>query len=627
MPQARLLPLCALCACGLAGCAADEMPHEDHVTPAASTLVTGSLSVLANVDIFSAGSASGPQLIAVPPGSNQYVTFDVQGSNLSCCGTASPHDADGGTNLSTSILPSPPTGISGIKHHHKNIFLVGVFMSANGPDPASPPPTLYYSSSNVPDTISDTAESAAPLLNQTFFIGDGLTGTGTGSEQTFLVPSGATRLYLGFADGQNVGDFTHGLGNASPAKPGNYTDNTGSVAVTYTIDTSGPSQCGFSYDRLAAARMAYFLATQQSPSKTATEPSLANGIKLGRSVMPTPYSAYFMSLALLAGHLPTIRTPTDQGWFPSWDALSRLSGNEVWRNHSTTNATSPVLPLNYRTARTDALQFVPPSDVGGDRLVGYVSGATTTSLPPSGARAFAIDFMGRLLHCPPSAPASCQTGDVLVPLRQVFSDADQLTSKDHLDNVAPFLQRFDRGDYVYIDSIGDTHGFMIVGTGPVIDCKNEALNGVQVTPATMSLSYGGPANLNFNKPYQVPYVVDWNGKGTLYQRPRPFYCSYWPVLPPTPPSQLPERIFNHNYWLFVRTPNSGTYDCSQAHDPHVFVDDTTGAVRCDGGPFVIIGVDVPATCQQRCGVACNNAKTWNPFTPYLGPNQVSCMCE
>ena len=41
----------------------------------------------------------------------------------------------------------------------------------------------------------------SPELEQIFFIGDGLTGTGSGSVQTFIAPAGATRLYLGVADG------------------------------------------------------------------------------------------------------------------------------------------------------------------------------------------------------------------------------------------------------------------------------------------------------------------------------------------------------------------------------------------------------------------------------------------
>jgi hypothetical protein len=49
----------------------------------------------------------------------------------------------------------------------------------------------------------------APQLQQVFFIGEGLTGTGSGQRQTFVVPTGATRLFLGSADGvgQNANNF------------------------------------------------------------------------------------------------------------------------------------------------------------------------------------------------------------------------------------------------------------------------------------------------------------------------------------------------------------------------------------------------------------------------------------
>ena len=41
----------------------------------------------------------------------------------------------------------------------------------------------------------------SPLLKQIFFIGDGLTGNGTGDIQQFIAPTGATRLFLNATDG------------------------------------------------------------------------------------------------------------------------------------------------------------------------------------------------------------------------------------------------------------------------------------------------------------------------------------------------------------------------------------------------------------------------------------------
>ncbi len=70
------------------------------------------------------------------------------------------------------------------------------------------------------------------MLAQTFFIGDGL-GTGS-AQQTFNVPTGATRLFWGFADG------APGFGSPSAAVlPSGYGDNLGSLSVTYNLNLVG----------------------------------------------------------------------------------------------------------------------------------------------------------------------------------------------------------------------------------------------------------------------------------------------------------------------------------------------------------------------------------------------------
>jgi len=57
-----------------------------------------------------------------------------------------------------------------------------------------------------------------------FFIGDGLTGDGSGTVQQFNVPAGATRLVLGLVDAPDY------QGN-----PGGYGDNVGSFSATFTV--------------------------------------------------------------------------------------------------------------------------------------------------------------------------------------------------------------------------------------------------------------------------------------------------------------------------------------------------------------------------------------------------------
>ena len=103
-------------------------------------------------------------------------------------------------------------GISSIQHGSQTMFLTGVF--TDGTEPASGGPPIL-------DFKSDGFASVAALLNQTFFIGDGLTGTGSGSVQHFAIPTGAARLFLGFADGFNFA-----------GSHGSYGDNSGTLTFT-----------------------------------------------------------------------------------------------------------------------------------------------------------------------------------------------------------------------------------------------------------------------------------------------------------------------------------------------------------------------------------------------------------
>jgi len=52
----------------------------------------------------------------------------------------------------------------------------------------------------ITDVANGTAATISPLRWQVFFIGDGLTGTASGSAKSFVIPTNATRLFLGVAD-------------------------------------------------------------------------------------------------------------------------------------------------------------------------------------------------------------------------------------------------------------------------------------------------------------------------------------------------------------------------------------------------------------------------------------------
>ena len=68
--------------------------------------------------------------------------------------------------------------------------LAGVFLDPTSVGPAP-----------APIGSSTSFTEISPLLGQVFFIGDGLTGTGTGTTQVFHVPLGATHLYFAAIDG------------------------------------------------------------------------------------------------------------------------------------------------------------------------------------------------------------------------------------------------------------------------------------------------------------------------------------------------------------------------------------------------------------------------------------------
>ncbi len=65
-----------------------------------------------------------------------------------------------------------------------------------------------------------------------FYIGDGLIGDGSGAAQQFVVPAGATRLFLGIPDAP-----------AFNGGPGGYGDNFGSFTASFVV-TPEPSSVG-----------------------------------------------------------------------------------------------------------------------------------------------------------------------------------------------------------------------------------------------------------------------------------------------------------------------------------------------------------------------------------------------
>ncbi|MBC8106637.1 MAG: hypothetical protein H7Z14_08615 [Anaerolineae bacterium] len=84
--------------------------------------------------------------------------------------------------------------------------VVGVFLNDTQPNLAGAPPAdLDFTSPASRDFATLT-----PALRQPFFIGNGMRADGT-TLQNFVVPAGATRLYLGIMDGQQWSDNSGAL--------------------------------------------------------------------------------------------------------------------------------------------------------------------------------------------------------------------------------------------------------------------------------------------------------------------------------------------------------------------------------------------------------------------------------
>ncbi len=190
------------------------------------------LTVQATTDIWLAGQPGGavtgyfgtdtgaqnsPVQVSVAGG--ETLTFSASGSTSvddSCF--AGP---DGGCYSDQSSFSPPPAGgtYPADDYNGSSDALIGVFLN----DSATLPPDDTSGGYDVPtgfvtglDYQANSGQntqlsSYSPALNQIFFIGDGLTGTGIGTVQDFTVPAGATSLYLAVAD--SVGGSTGNEGS------------------------------------------------------------------------------------------------------------------------------------------------------------------------------------------------------------------------------------------------------------------------------------------------------------------------------------------------------------------------------------------------------------------------------
>lgn len=198
--------------------------------PAMANTVSGSTTVAGTANIFAAGQSSPavvgsdgslPPFISLAAGANAISFSSITGTvRLGTAGANPAYGPDGLDYASAFYIGAPTIPVSDLKSNRNGPTLWGVFLNDSvptGPHPAS----LDFSNAGLGIAFT----SASPALRQSFFIGDGLTGTGSGAQQTFLVPTGATRLFLGVLDGLAV--------NAAPGNA--YFNNTGAFVVGYEL--------------------------------------------------------------------------------------------------------------------------------------------------------------------------------------------------------------------------------------------------------------------------------------------------------------------------------------------------------------------------------------------------------
>lgn len=186
---------------------------------------SGSLFVDAKANIFGYGaSAPAPggggggivaPVIALSAGTGRTATFFATGQ--AGWQSVPVNGPDGGSFSGSTNIPAvgPISGYNAPLSGH----LVGVFIEAGDISALAAPGVISY-----PNLAAFSQASYSPGLRQVFFIGDGLTGTGSGSTQVFNVPDGAGFLVLGIADAFGFN-----------AQAGFYGDNVGGYDVRFEV--------------------------------------------------------------------------------------------------------------------------------------------------------------------------------------------------------------------------------------------------------------------------------------------------------------------------------------------------------------------------------------------------------
>jgi hypothetical protein len=194
--------------------------------------------VSAHMDVYRAGGyddgsdGKAPAAFTFPAAPGQVLTFSSITGSWNC-GQNPLYGPDGSTTTicQPHNLDNPIGTFSGYDTTDFTGGLAGIFLEDTLPSSA-PPPLRFYVNDGAAGGIQTSFTSLSPQIGQVFFIGDGLTGTGTGETQMFVVPPNATHLYLGYVD------------SCDNSVPGCFSNNLGSLTVTVNAQIRGLCNTG-----------------------------------------------------------------------------------------------------------------------------------------------------------------------------------------------------------------------------------------------------------------------------------------------------------------------------------------------------------------------------------------------
>jgi hypothetical protein len=183
------------------------------------TVVVDGTDAVYGAGLTGNGVSTAPVSVSFARGAGQFLRFSSVTGATNCCSQAPNSGPDGTFSGGTNVTAL--NGLSGISGPSQ-MFLAAVFINSNKlPVAGNEPASRSY------DVADIARRKFRTRTNQVFFIGDGLTGTGTGTAQKFVIPKFADTVLFGFVDSFSFG-----------GTPSFYGDNTGALTASFRIRTA-----------------------------------------------------------------------------------------------------------------------------------------------------------------------------------------------------------------------------------------------------------------------------------------------------------------------------------------------------------------------------------------------------